>query len=104
MYNRCQAGLLPSSCVQRKRCASAAALLAHPALDLIVAADAWNETEHELRKRMVLLVERNVRDCSAVGEQCGAAVVPFVADRPEARLPNSLSDDVLQADTPPCGW
>ena len=51
------------------------AFLAHPALDLIVAADAWNETEHELRKRMVLLVERNVRDCSAVGERCGCCTL-----------------------------
>ena len=33
-------------------------LLAHPALDPVVAADAWNETEHELRKRVALLVER----------------------------------------------
>ena len=33
-------------------------LLAHPALDLVMAADAWNETEHELRKRVALVVER----------------------------------------------
>lgn len=33
-------------------------LLAHPALDLVVAADAWNETEHELRQRVALLVDR----------------------------------------------
>jgi predicted nucleic acid-binding protein len=33
-------------------------LIAHPALELVVAADAWNETEHELRKRVALLVER----------------------------------------------
>ncbi len=33
-------------------------LIAHPALDLFVAADAWSETEHELRRRVALLVER----------------------------------------------
>jgi hypothetical protein len=33
-------------------------LLAHPLLDLFVAADAWSETEHELRKPVALLVER----------------------------------------------
>jgi predicted nucleic acid-binding protein len=32
------------------------AILAHPSLDLIVAAEAWSETEHELRKRVALLV------------------------------------------------
>lgn len=31
-------------------------LLAHPDLDLVVAAAAWSETEHELRKRTVQLV------------------------------------------------
>ncbi|MBI3977481.1 MAG: nucleotide-binding protein, PIN domain-containing protein [Chloroflexi bacterium] len=33
-------------------------LLAHSSLDLAVAADAWSETEHELSKRVALLVER----------------------------------------------
>lgn len=32
-------------------------LLAHPGLDLFIAKYAWNETEHELRKRIVLLAE-----------------------------------------------
>ena len=33
-------------------------LLAHPDLDLAMAAEAWSEAEHELRKRTALLVER----------------------------------------------
>lgn len=33
-------------------------LLAHSSLDLVVAAEAWSETQHELRKRVALLVER----------------------------------------------
>jgi predicted nucleic acid-binding protein len=33
-------------------------LLTHPELDLLVAAEAWNETYHELRQRVALLVER----------------------------------------------
>lgn len=33
-------------------------LLASPVLDLFVAADAWNEAEHELRKRVSLMVSR----------------------------------------------
>ncbi len=32
-------------------------LLAHPDLDLLVAEAAWSETEHELRKRVALLVK-----------------------------------------------
>ena len=37
-------------------------LLAHPELDLVVAADAWSETEHELRKRVALLIQRGHLD------------------------------------------
>jgi predicted nucleic acid-binding protein len=33
-------------------------LLAQPSLDLFVAEDAWSETEHELGKRVGLIVER----------------------------------------------
>lgn len=33
-------------------------LVAHPLLDLVVAADAWSETQHELRKRVALLIQR----------------------------------------------
>lgn len=33
-------------------------LLLHPNLDLLVASEVWGETEHELRKRVALLVER----------------------------------------------
>lgn len=32
-------------------------LLAHPSLDLGIAAEAWSETTHELRKRVALLVQ-----------------------------------------------
>lgn len=33
------------------------ALVRHHALDLVIAAETWSETRHELRKRMNLLVE-----------------------------------------------
>ena len=39
-----------------KRCGRGRLLLAHPDLELVVAAAAWNETEHEMRKRTVHLV------------------------------------------------
>jgi predicted nucleic acid-binding protein len=43
-------------------------LLAHPALDLIVAADAWGETEHEFRKRVTLLTARGHLDSTAASQ------------------------------------
>lgn len=45
--------LIPESLRMRGR-----ELLAHTDLDLFIAADAWSETEHELRKRVALLIER----------------------------------------------
>jgi predicted nucleic acid-binding protein len=38
------------------------ALLAHPSLDLFIAADAWSETEHEVRRRVSLLVDHGQLD------------------------------------------
>jgi predicted nucleic acid-binding protein len=38
--------------------ASGRALIADAELDLFVAADAWSETEHELRRRAALMAER----------------------------------------------
>jgi predicted nucleic acid-binding protein len=35
-------------------------LLTHPALDLALAEETWGETEHELRKRVALLVDREI--------------------------------------------
>jgi len=35
-------------------------LITHPALDLALAEETWGETEHELRKRMALLVDREI--------------------------------------------
>ncbi len=32
----------------------------HPALDLALAEETWEETEHELRKRVALLIERGI--------------------------------------------
>jgi len=34
--------------------------LMHPALDLALAEETWGETEHELRKRVALLIERGI--------------------------------------------
>lgn len=49
-------------------------LLTHPALDLAVAADAWSEAEHELRKRVALLIKRGHLEAAAAGELLDAAV------------------------------
>jgi predicted nucleic acid-binding protein len=46
-------------------------LLAHPELELYVAAEAWSETEHELRKRVALLVERGHLDAALVDRLLG---------------------------------
>jgi predicted nucleic acid-binding protein len=35
-------------------------LLTHPALDLALAEETWGETEHEMRKRVALLVDREI--------------------------------------------
>lgn len=47
-----------SSLVAEALRARGRALLANPALDLVVAADAWQETQYELRQRAALLAER----------------------------------------------
>ncbi len=81
-------------------------LLAHPALDLVVAADAWSEAEHELRRRVALLAERGHLE-EAVAAQlldealaaivAGVAIAPpdFYADRMEEarrRIPRDPRD------------
>ena len=56
-------------------------LFAHPHLDLVVAADAWSETEHELRKRVALLVERRhlgATDATELFDEILAAVTAHV--------------------------
>ena len=40
------------------------ALVAHPALELFIAADAWSETEHELRRRVALIVAQGRLDAA----------------------------------------
>lgn len=43
------------------------ALVADPALELVCAAEAWSETEHEVRRRVRLLIERGaLEDIDAV--------------------------------------
>src|SRR2546422_8371534 len=49
-------------------------LFANPALDLFVAADAWDEAEYELRRRVALLVERGHLASSLATELLDAAL------------------------------
>jgi predicted nucleic acid-binding protein len=56
-------------------------LFAHPDLDLIVAADAWAETEHELRKRVALIVERRnleATDANQIFDEVVTAITTYV--------------------------
>jgi predicted nucleic acid-binding protein len=39
-------------------------LLAHPILDLIVAAEAWDETQHEIQQRVEVLIDRRALEPS----------------------------------------
>jgi predicted nucleic acid-binding protein len=50
------------------------ALLTLPHLDLVVAADAWDETTHELRKRVALFVERGILPAGPASELLEAAL------------------------------
>ena len=49
-------------------------LLAHPALDLLVASEAWDETQHELRRRVALLAERGHLEDGEITRLLDAAV------------------------------
>jgi predicted nucleic acid-binding protein len=40
-------------------------LIAHPALDLVIAVEAWNEAQHELEKRIAAIVDRRLPVISA---------------------------------------
>jgi predicted nucleic acid-binding protein len=57
-------------------------LLAQPDLELFVAGDAWDETEHELRKRVALISERGHLD---------AAVAERLLDDALATIANGVS-------------
>jgi predicted nucleic acid-binding protein len=50
-------------------------LLEHPSLQLAVAAEAWSETVHERRKRIILLVERGNLEPLEVTELAAKAAV-----------------------------
>ncbi|HEV8633977.1 MAG TPA: PIN domain-containing protein [Chloroflexota bacterium] len=54
-------------------------LLADPALDLSVAADAWGETQHELRKRVAQLVERGHVQAEPATQLLDAALAAIAA-------------------------
>ncbi|MGD9889665.1 MAG: PIN domain-containing protein [Dehalococcoidia bacterium] len=57
-------------------------LFAHSDLDLVVAADAWSETEHELRKRVALIAgRRNLKasDAIQIFDEILAAITACVA-------------------------
>jgi predicted nucleic acid-binding protein len=54
-------------------------LLAHPALDLVVAAQAWNETLYELRKRVALLVERGHLEAAPAAQLLDEALSTIAA-------------------------
>jgi hypothetical protein len=54
-------------------------LLAHPALDLFVAADAWKETEHALPQRVSLLAERGYLDSASATQLLETALAALAA-------------------------
>ncbi|MBI4495215.1 MAG: hypothetical protein HY690_20765 [Chloroflexi bacterium] len=52
-------------------------LLARPDLDLAVAAEAMSETEHELRKRVALLVERGHLEAASAAQLLEEALATY---------------------------
>jgi predicted nucleic acid-binding protein len=54
-------------------------LLAHPQIDLFVAIEAWNETEHELRKRAALVAERGFLDAGSAEDLLDQAITAVAA-------------------------
>jgi hypothetical protein len=68
-------------------------LLTHPELDLLVAAEAWNETYHELRQRVALLVERG-----------HLAAAPAVELLNEALAAVAARITVVPRTSTPSGW
>lgn len=54
-------------------------LIAHPRLDLVIAAEAWGETGHELRKRVAILTERGFLDARQAADLLGNVESVLVA-------------------------
>ncbi len=70
-------------------------LFAHPDLDLAVAADAWSETEHELRKRVALIVERRnlgAADATEIRDEILAAITAYVTPVTNEVYAHTLSE------------
>jgi len=55
------------------------ALLAHPDLDLVTPAEAWDEARHELRKRVGLMVHYGHVAAAGAGELLGDALATIEA-------------------------
>jgi len=71
-------------------------LLAHPDLELVVAAAAWNETEHELRKRTVHLVAHGHLE-EAAATQLLDDVLAMLLTRIALVPPTAYADHLEQA-------
>ena len=69
-------------------------LLAHPGLDLVVAAEAWGETGHELRKRVVLMTERGFLQARPAAELLDAVTSALVDHM--TVIPSSVYADRLE--------
>ncbi|HZR99188.1 MAG TPA: PIN domain-containing protein [Chloroflexota bacterium] len=57
-------------------------LIAHPQLDLLVAADAYSETRHELQRRVARLVDRGYLEARPAHELLAAAFDTILAPAP----------------------
>src|SRR4051794_11575995 len=71
------------------------ALLTDTELDLFVAADAWNETQHELRRRTALIAERGYLDATRAGqllEDTWAVLEVAVAVMPHASYADYITE------------
>jgi predicted nucleic acid-binding protein len=69
-------------------------LLAHRTLDLVMAAEAWSEAEHELRKRTALLVERGHLEAGPAGQLLDEALAAIIAR--VALVPTEVYADHLE--------
>jgi predicted nucleic acid-binding protein len=72
------------------------ALLGHEILDLIIAAEAWDETQHELRRRVDLIEQRGLLDSTSARQLLQDALT-LIASRVTVANPEIYSERMEEA-------
>lgn len=71
-------------------------LLAHPTLDLVLAADTWSETQHELRKRVDLLARHGHLELASANQLLDEALA-VIAEGVALAPPNVYANRIEEA-------